>query len=126
MKKIVLFFNIPAALFLLNAFSAHGAGTAFAVKMAQTASAVYDNSRPSNDNLVFDACFEGISDDNNDDNDDSNNDEGKKMPSEKTTKSNKSFVTHNFSDNYFKNSISTTLHLFHKTPLFIFIRVLRL
>jgi hypothetical protein len=121
MKKILFIFNIAIALISLNSFSAYGAENGLSRRTLAHDFAVLDTPSPSND-LVFEAYFEDISDD---DNDDSNDTKTKKMPSGKT-KLTTLFIAHNLGGNYFKNSISTTLHFVLKTPLFIFIRVLRL
>jgi hypothetical protein len=121
MKKIVLFFNISAAIFLLNSFSASGAERGFCFKEKLYASTVYSSSS-SSDNLLFDFYFADVSDDN----DDSNDSEDKKMSSGKATKSNTTFWVNSFLYNKYTIQSHFPLHFFRNTSLFIFFRVLRL
>lgn len=119
MKKIVLFFNISLALFLLNSFCAYGAEMGFGFKAGQHKSVIYDGA--SNNHLIFDVCFEDISDD-----DDSNDAKGKKLSAGKTNNTTTSFFANLFSYNYFTRHLPTHFFFSRKTALFIFIRVLRL
>lgn len=120
MKKIVLFFNISVALFLLNSFSAYGAERGFCFRITQHASAIF-NSPSSSDNLLFDAYLADLSDD-----DDSDDSEEKKMSSEKINQPNTTFFADFHAYNAFKKYLTTQFFFSLKTALFIFIRVLRL
>ena len=121
MKKIVFFFYIAIAFLCFNSFSAYSAEKGLHCRTTAHDIAIFDNLTDT-ENFIFDTYFEDISDD--DESDDDN--EGGKKPSEKTSKSNFSFVANYAPANRVINYLPTHFFFPLKTSLFIFIRVLRI
>jgi hypothetical protein len=120
MKKILFYITIAlSALLLPNSFSTQGATSELGFKLAEHTNSFA--TQHDDQNAIFDACFEEVSED-----DDSDDSERKKDPSPQSIVSNKPILAQNHSENSLKKILTAHLFFPRKTALFILLCVFRL